>query len=201
MPSDDQARRQRPRPSDDPSDDELVRQTRSGIPEAFGTLWDRYHAAVYGYCYRHLGDREAAQDTTAETFKKALSALATYRPGSFRGWLFSIARNIVVDHRRGQRLVLDLEAAAAVADRGRGPDDLAVTAAEISRIVELLGCLTQDQRDAVTLRLEGLSPAEIAHAMGKSRAAADMAFHRAIVRLRELMTDADDLRPKGRSGA
>lgn len=79
------------------TDEELVRRAQQGQLEAFGQLYDRHVSSIYGSCYRRLGEREAAQDATAETFRKALVALPTYRPGAFRAWLFAIARHVVVD--------------------------------------------------------------------------------------------------------
>jgi RNA polymerase sigma-70 factor (ECF subfamily) len=64
---------------------------------AFAPLYDRYVRAVYGYCYRCLGDREAAEDATSAVFTKALIGLSSYREGAFRGWLFTIAHNVITD--------------------------------------------------------------------------------------------------------
>src|SRR4029078_495110 len=69
-------------------DDELVGWAQRGEGEAFAVLYDRHVGSVYGYCYRQLGQREAAQDAAAETFRKAWSSLASYRPHAFRAWLF-----------------------------------------------------------------------------------------------------------------
>src|SRR5689334_8695750 len=67
-------------------DEELVGLARRGQREPFGLLYDRHHLVVYGYCYRCLGEREAAQDATGETFRKALAGLPACRPQAFRSW-------------------------------------------------------------------------------------------------------------------
>ena len=169
-------------------DEELVAWAQGGHGEAFGVLYDRYLGPVYGYCYRCLGGREAAQDAAAETFRKALAALPAYRARAFRSWLFAIAHNVAADALRGARPHLPLEAAADACDAAPSPEDVALSRAEFDSIAALLPRLTADQRHAVALRLSGLSPGEIGGVLGKSRAATDMTLHRALLRLRELLT-------------
>jgi RNA polymerase sigma-70 factor (ECF subfamily) len=168
-------------------DDELVAWAQQGEREAFGLLYDRHFASIYGYCYRCLGEREAAQDAAAETFRKALVALPVYRPQAFRGWLFAIARNAIADARR-RLLEVPLDDALMVPSSLDSLEETALVRADVATIVALLPQLTPDQHDAVALRLAGLTPAEIALVLGKSRSAVDMTLHRALLRLRELMT-------------
>src|SRR5215216_3517277 len=67
-------------------------------PQAFTALYDRYFNAVYGYCLSQLGDPDAAEDASSQTFLKALAALPRYsESGQFRPWLFAIAHNAVLD--------------------------------------------------------------------------------------------------------
>jgi RNA polymerase sigma-70 factor (ECF subfamily) len=168
------------------SDDELVGWAQRGQREAFGLLYDRYFGSVYGYCYRRLGEREAAQDAAAETFRKVLVALPTYRPHAFRGWLFAIARHVVADAARECHANLSLDDVAEVPDPGRSMEESALAHVELASLVALLSRLTPDQQDAVALRLAGLRPAEIGVSLGKSRSAVDMSLHRALLRLRAL---------------
>ncbi len=174
-------------------DVELVRWVQQGEREACGVLYDRHAGAIYGYCYRRLGEREAAQDATAETFRKALTGLPGYHPDAFRAWLFAIARNVVVDTARRRRPEISLEAAVDIADTRTSLEETAATRADLASLVALLPRLTPDQQDVIALRLAGLPPGEIGVTLGKSRAAVDMTLHRALLRLRALMVD--DPRP------
>src|SRR5579883_2407674 len=69
---------------------------------AFALLYDRYVERVYRYCYRRLGSHADAEDTTSQTFHRALEAIASYevRGAPFEAWLFRIAHNLVVDRSR-----------------------------------------------------------------------------------------------------
>ncbi|MHA7276424.1 sigma-70 family RNA polymerase sigma factor [Arthrobacter sp. HLT1-21] len=59
-------------------------------------------AELYRFALRSLGDDGVAQDVVQETFLRAWRARDRYDPSlsSLRVWLFSIARNVVIDHSR-----------------------------------------------------------------------------------------------------
>jgi RNA polymerase sigma-70 factor (ECF subfamily) len=162
-------------------------------PRAFAPLYERYHDVIYRYCYTRLGDRQAAEDATAETFLKAFANLQHFRPGIFLAWLYTIARHAVADaYRRGRRTESWDEqeqdegappaSAPAVVDTGREPlERLALQSA--------LEQLPEDQRAVLELQLSGWSGPEIAAALGKSAAAVKMLRFRAMERLRQLLGD------------
>ena len=85
--------------SDDaPADAELVRQAVKDRA-AFATLYRRYLTPVYRYFYVRTGDRQQAEDLTAQTFISAMEGLPRYRErGTFAGWLFTIAARRLADH-------------------------------------------------------------------------------------------------------
>jgi len=161
----------------------LVERARTDR-RAFAVLCTRYVTAVYRYCYRRLGSREAAEDATSQVFVKALAALSTYRTYSFAGWLFAIARNVVADAYRSRRPTEPLDAALAVADQAPTPEQSVLRVEETRELQRWLAALTPEQRAVVELRLAGLSGAEMAAALGCSLGAVKMLQLRAIARLR-----------------
>jgi RNA polymerase sigma-70 factor (ECF subfamily) len=166
-------------------DAELVARAREDRAE-FGLLYARYVGSIYRYCYRALGSREAAEDATSQTFTAALAALPRYREGSFRGWLFAIARNAVADTRR-RRPALPFETARTMPDVSPNPEEQAVAAEARANLRAALARLTPDQRDVVELRLAGLTGPEIARALGRRPEAVKSTQFRAYGRLRELL--------------
>jgi RNA polymerase sigma-70 factor, ECF subfamily len=178
------------RPTAPASDDAAEREEAAAVararadPHAFAPLYDRYLDPVYRYCYRRLGSREAAEDATGVVFAKALAALPAYRDGSFRGWLFAIAHNVVADGHRRKRPEAPLEAAGDPPDRAPTPEEAALAADERRSVRALLAALPPDQRRVLELRLAGLTGAEIATALGRSVAAVKMLQLRAMTRLR-----------------
>lgn len=183
-------RQRSPQSSGTTSDEELVAQAQRGHREAFGLLYDRYLPRVYGYCYRLLGEREAAEDANTDVFMRALAALPAYREGSFRSWLFAIAHNEIVDALRRRRPTVSLDEVSHLIDHSVF-EEAADTAADWSRVQLALPLLSEDQRHVVALRLAGLSAAEIGEALGKPRNAIDGLHHRALLRLRSLVATGE----------
>jgi len=161
---------------------------------AFAPLYARYADPVYRYCYRRLGDREAAADATAQVFVKALAALPRYREGAgtFRSWLFAVAHNVVVDEARARRPTTTLEAAADVLAAAPSPEERVLDDEAVRTVRALLARLTPDQRQVMELRLAGLTGPEIAAAVGRSLGSVKIAQVRAIARLQEAMGSLPD---------
>ena len=78
-----------------------LRRSRVAQVMDFHALFDAQYVPVYRYLAHRLGDRAAAEDLAAETFLRAYAARASFRPGSPRAWLFTIATNLLRDHARG----------------------------------------------------------------------------------------------------
>ncbi len=175
-------------------DAELVRLAQLD-PATFAPLYRRYFDPVYRYCRRRLANDDSAADATGLIFARALAALSTCRPETFRPWLFTIARNVVTDSHRARRPDAPLDAAIQVVDPARSPEEVVLRREEQGALHHLLRRLPADQRQVVELRLSGLSGMEIAQTLGKSRAAVDVAQYRAVSRLRSLLTEQTE--PKG----
>jgi RNA polymerase sigma-70 factor, ECF subfamily len=86
-----------------PSDATLVeRLPRDDSGEELRELYRRYSGQLFGFACNALGDRELAEEVVQDVFARAWRHAHAYDPGraSVRTWLYSIARNRVVDARR-----------------------------------------------------------------------------------------------------
>jgi RNA polymerase sigma-70 factor (ECF subfamily) len=191
-------RRTGPPWNDETSDEELVTKWRAGHREAFDPLYERYAEPIYRYAYRLLGDRDRAQDLCSDTFHRAVRSLGSFRGPSFRPWLFSIAHNALSDELRRAQRWTPLELADAHPDSEPSPEEVAVERASREDLVRLIAQLPPEQRHTRVLRMEGLSVEETTEALGKSKAAVYQNYHRAIVRLGELMREEDAVAEGGR---
>jgi RNA polymerase sigma-70 factor (ECF subfamily) len=167
-------------------DGELVAMAQAN-PQAFEHLYRRYVDAVHRYCYRKLGSREAAEDATSQIFTRAFTALPSFRAGSFRSWLFTIAFHVIADDLRARRPQSELDMASMVADKAPSPEEHAIARDENRFVLALLTRLPESQRRVVELRLAGLSGREIAEVLGRGLPAVKMAQLRAYARLRDLL--------------
>jgi RNA polymerase sigma-70 factor (ECF subfamily) len=84
----------------------LLSACRHGDRRAFGAFYARHREGVVAYLMRRVGDPEIAADLMAETFARALVAVLegqSQLPETPVAWLYTIARNLVIDSaRRGQ---------------------------------------------------------------------------------------------------
>jgi RNA polymerase sigma-70 factor, ECF subfamily len=169
-------------------------------PRAFAPLYARYFDPVYRYCYRRLGDPEAAADAAAQVFTKALAALPGYREEapSFRSWLFAIAHNVITDDLRARRPVAPMTAAAHLAAAGPSPEETVLSNEAGCMVLALLTQLPPDQRQILELRLAGLTGPEIAAALGRSLGAVKIAQVRAFARIRATLDPASSPAEEGR---
>src|SRR5689334_6719028 len=189
---------------DDETLDRLVAEAQRGNPEAFGRIFDEYAGPIYRFIASRVNRPSDAEDLTQHVFVKALEALPRYeaRGVPFGGWLFRLARNAVIDHVRTRREHSELDAVAGRAHGDAGPDEIAVVRQELDAVGSALAMLTDEQREAISLRFfAGLSAREAAEAMGKQEGTVRGLQFRAIAALRrELGIDPAaaepiDLRP------
>lgn len=82
-------------------DDELMLRLQDGDRQAFDTLVDRHQGSLLGFFIRQTRDRQLAEDLTQDTLLKVYNQSWDYLPrGCFRGWMFRIARNLLIDNSR-----------------------------------------------------------------------------------------------------
>ena len=182
--------------TDSLSDEELVCRAQRD-PDSFGLLYARYERPIHAFILPRVDHNDAvAQDLTSQVFTKALIALPGFRPGIFRGWLYAIARNAVIDHYRRQRPAAPLEEAAHVAADEPALDDRAVAEDARARLHAALTRLAPTQRQIVELRLHGLTGAEIAERMNLHPDAVKSAQYRAFARLRPYLGETPPTRER-----
>lgn len=85
------------------SDDQLMVRLQTGESRAFDSLVERYQGQLLGFFFRNTRDRQLAEDLTQETFLRLHNQSWDFLPvGKFRGWLYRLARNLLIDNVRRQ---------------------------------------------------------------------------------------------------
>jgi RNA polymerase sigma-70 factor (ECF subfamily) len=160
-------------------------------PAAFADVAEGELDAVYRYLVFLTGDRSLAEDLTAETFEKALRSWRRFDPrrAAARTWLCRIARNVALDHLRGEQRRRRREE--------RWASETASTAEAVfseglsASLERALAELSAGEREVLALRvvleLDGASAARV---LGITRTACSTRLSRALKRLEERMTDA-----------
>jgi RNA polymerase sigma factor (sigma-70 family) len=176
-----------------PDDTELVLAVRSGQPEAFGQLVDRYLDRCWEVAWRILHDRDLAADIAQDTLLVAWRQLDRLeQPGSFGGWVLRIARNRAIDRLERERRAIpvdDHDRLEPTMSGERSDDPAAIAARSDSRDVVWAAAAALGERDASLLDLHlrhGLEPHEIAQELE----IAPNAAHQALFRLRKRLGTA-----------
>jgi RNA polymerase sigma-70 factor (ECF subfamily) len=164
--------------------------------DSFDAMYLRYREPVLGYFARRVGEPEVAADLMAETFARALVHYRAARLEEPVAWLFTIARNLLIDSaRRGQveesaRRKLHLEPLVL--------DDADIQhIEEIAEAVDLAetvrAALTPTEYEALRARaVDEESYAELALRLRCSEAVARKRVSRAIANVRTVMGDGDE---------
>src|SRR5579859_1546774 len=89
------------------SDDAMVAAAaRAGSVSAFDAIVERYHTRIARYLYRLVGDEELARDLAQDTFFEAYRGINRLRSDlALSSWLYRIATNHAIGHRRRQRVI------------------------------------------------------------------------------------------------
>jgi RNA polymerase sigma-70 factor, ECF subfamily len=184
----------------DPSDETLLARFARGDAEAFATLYRRHELRIWRYLERNVGSRATAEELMQEVWFAVARDAERYRPAArFTTWLFTIARNRMIDLLRTRRphLSLDVighEGEAVVerltADPGEGPLAAAVARDQVAALRQALARLPSEQRDAFLLQVEGdLSVEEVAIITRSSFETVKSRLRYARTRLRELLSE------------
>ncbi len=189
-------------PQAHPADDDLVARARDGDVAAFGKLVERYQDALFNGISRMVGQREDAEDLAQEVFVKAFRSIRRFEGrSSFYTWLYSIAVNAVISHRRklGARRRQDtfsLDAAGGddrpldLADPADAPDVVSQQHELGERIERAIAQLDDDHRTIVVLRdIEGFDYETIGTMLGCPQGTVKSRLHRARLALREQLED------------
>jgi RNA polymerase sigma-70 factor (ECF subfamily) len=160
--------------SDAASDEALLAAYAAGDARAFADLYERHERPVYRYFLRQGATPAQADDLLQDTWLAVVRNAGHFEPrAKFTTWLYTIARNKLVDHWRGRDDAVSLDDAAndpdgdATMDIDAGdahrPDVQAVSRAQARAFIDAVEQLPPAQKEAFLLQAEGgLSLEEIA---------------------------------------
>jgi RNA polymerase sigma-70 factor (ECF subfamily) len=173
----------------EPTGPDWVALAQRGDVDAIGALYDQHYLAIFRYFGSRVGDRQLAEDLTADVFKRMLAGLPHYRSRGlpFRAWLFRIAHNLLVDHYRKEsgRLSVTLQETESQNASEADPASVVEHKLTLERACHALSTLDRLQREVLALRfLSSLSLREVALALGKSEDAVKALQRRGLAALR-----------------
>lgn len=158
--------------------------------EAFGKIYDHFAGKLYKFIYFRVGHKELAEDIMADTFVKAWTRIDQLSSANaLSSWLYQIAKNNVIDYYRVKKVTVDLEEVVDVLEDAASPIDDANLMIEHKVVMELMQNLPEEQQQVIRYKFfEELENIEIAQIMGKSEGSVRVIQHRAINKLKELLS-------------
>lgn len=172
----------------------LVKKASQGDHLAFGRIYDLYFEKVYRFVYFRVNHREAAEDLVAEVFVKVWGkAREIQDTRSFNGWIYQIARNLVIDYYRSRKQNVDLTLVENILEYEDNMVDRTNLSFQQKSFLEELKNLTEEQQLVIKLKfLDELENSDIARILGKSEGAIRVIQHRAIAELKHLLDDKQE---------
>lgn len=176
----------------------LAQLASGGDAAALNQLLELVRPTVLRYCRARLGSGDSGMQTAEDVAQDVLvalcAALPRYRSGDTPAMSFviGIARNKVVDAFRaaGRDRTRPTDAIPENTDSGPGPDGRALQAADAAALRALLEQLPSAHREVLVMRIAlQFSAGETALAIGSTPGAVRVTQHRALARLRALVSE------------
>lgn len=162
-------------------DDQRMIRLQEGDPAVFDEIVATWQSPLYGFFFRNTRDAQKSEDLVQETLLRLYKKSWDYLPtGRFKGWLFRVARNLLIDSvRRASHDALIRRVSVTVSSDGEATDllnllpgdvvsaETRVAQSEVADVVqELLAELPEEQRQTFMLHhFDSLTLSEVADAM------------------------------------
>lgn len=173
------------------NDLELIARWKNGDERAATELVERHSAALARFAVSS-GERSEVDELVQDTFVRAFASIDSFRgESSFRTWLFTIQRRLLIDRRRMEKRRRD-RTEIQEGDASTEYDALDTVLADETqrRLQRAVERLSPTQREVFALRVsEGLSYKEIADAVGTTEGAARVHYHNAMRAVKEFLDE------------
>ena len=161
----------------------------------FSELFDEYYPKLYRYVRYRVSSRDEAEDLTAQAFERAFKNRDRFDPkkGAFSTWLFTIARNIIINHqtqtaRRGP--VVDLEEIANLPLGASSPEGAVMQQENIQKMLQQLSILSERDQDIIAMKFGSrMRNKDIAEALDLKEKAVSVILLRALRKLKQKLQE------------
>lgn len=177
-------------------------------PQHLHTILERYERVLIRYVENLVGDVHSAQDVVQETFIRLIrrgheqpggwsvdahpAASEAERESHLEAWLFTVSRNLAIDHQRKHRRIVPMPMPEDRPDGGVGPDDALAAREGASSLLKHLDLLSPNQKEVILLKFQNeLSYKEISRITGLSVTNVGFLLHTGLKKLRVILEQED----------
>ncbi|MEK4228918.1 sigma-70 family RNA polymerase sigma factor [Solibacillus sp. FSL H8-0538] len=166
----------------------------------FHRLYDVYHQDVFNFLIYLVKNRSVAEDLSHEVYVRVLKAYSRFEgKSSEKTWLFSIAKNVAIDHFRKNAVqnrhsftAFEWETEQLYSPL-QTPEQFTELSDQLREVLEALEQCTGDQKMVIVMRyFQELSITETAEILGWSEGKVKTTQHRAIKQLKDLLISNED---------
>jgi len=163
----------------------------------FGKIYDKYINRIYRFIFLKVSSEDIAQDLCSETFLRGWESFQGERKiENIQAFLYTIARNLVIDHYRekGRTQVVSAEELAIV-DPEPGIDERMAFNSDLGQVKAVLANLNEDYQNVIIWHyLDDLPIQEVAKMLDKSEETTRVTLHRALKALKnELQSEVKEV--------
>jgi RNA polymerase sigma-70 factor (ECF subfamily) len=176
-------------------DGTLVARAIAGEREAFGAIYQRYHAGIYRFARAMTGSSALAEDVTQEVFLELMRTLDRYDStrGALSTYLYAIARNVSRHKLRRERRFVGFDARVGEEPESTDDPSQALSQSEtVARVRVFIRGLSSRYREVLILcDLQGLTYEGAAAVLDTPVGTVRSRLHRARQQLAERLRQAD----------
>jgi RNA polymerase sigma-70 factor (ECF subfamily) len=191
----------------DPPDETLMLRYQQGDRGAFAQLVRRHQTALFNFALRQVRAPQAAEDIVQEVFVRVVQNATDFKhEARFTTWIYTITRNLCIDHLRKRALRKHPSLDESRGEEGDGPTlgeqtadpkasvEREATGTELKeRIVRAVDTLPDEQREVFLMReVANLPFKEIAEITGVPENTVKSRMRYALERLQEALAEYED---------
>lgn len=156
----------------------------------FIKAYDDFNDDIFRFTYLKTKNRDMALDITQETFTKAWEYIEAGKEiGHMRGFLYQIARNLVIDHYR-KKSTSSLDSLAESGFDPSGDEKEEIDDFAIKEALEIIEGLDPKYKEPITLRyIEDMTVKEIAEILKEAENTISVRIHRGLEKIRSLLSE------------
>ncbi len=191
----------------DPPDETLMLRYQQGDRAAFAQLVRRHQTPLFNFALRQVRVPQVAEDVVQESFVRVVQNAADFKhEARFTTWVYTITRNLCIDHLRKRALRKHPSLDESRGEEGDGPTlgeqtadprasvEREATGTELKeRIARAVDTLPDEQREVFLMReIANLPFKEIAEITGVPENTVKSRMRYALERLQEHLSEYED---------
>jgi RNA polymerase sigma factor (sigma-70 family) len=166
-----------------------MRNVKDGELSELSELFERYHVALFNFFLKLTGDRQKSEDLTQNLFYRIIRYRENFdqKKGSFRSWMYQMARNIHLDYCKQEKRITDVVKGSYHLPEEAEAKTEGYAEKDYQQLQVALGKLGPVDRELILLsRYEGLKYHEISKMKNMSVGSIKVQIHRAIRELKKI---------------